>query len=76
MQAKLSPAAQQKYGPVFDVLLPYMPDIIASFSPLQPSAIFPGIAEYGVNRVIDGHNKIFLIYFVQASDGVWRLESM
>ncbi len=63
----LTPAAQDKYGRVFDALLPSMPGIVASFSPLQRSAILPGIAEYAVNRTIQGHNKLFLIYFVQAS---------
>jgi hypothetical protein len=38
--------------------------------------VSPGIGEYAVNRMIDGENQLFFIYFVRDADGVWRLDSM
>jgi hypothetical protein len=72
----LTPGAQRKYGPVFDALLPYMPQIVPSYSPLQRVSVSAEIAEYAVNRTIDGQDWIFLIYFVKDPDGVWRLDAM
>jgi PKD repeat protein len=72
----LTSSAQEKYGPVFDALLASMPSIVASYSPLQRVSLAPEIGEYAVNRTIDGRNRIFLIYFVHASDGVWRIDAM
>ena len=31
------------------------------------------MGEYAINPVIDGVNRVFLIYFVQDVDGVWRI---
>ena len=67
---------QTKYGSVLTTLLPQMPSIAASFSPLQSMTLGVGIGEYAVNRLVDGVNQIFLIYFVRGVDGVWRLDSM
>ena len=35
-----------------------------------------GVGEYAINRVIDGVNRIFLVYFLQGTDGVWRIDAM
>jgi hypothetical protein len=72
----LSPAAQEKYGPVFDLLGPNMAESIASLSFPSGLDIQNQIAEYGINRTIDGVNRIFLVYFLRGADGVWRLDSM
>ncbi|MBI3301589.1 MAG: hypothetical protein HYZ72_05875, partial [Deltaproteobacteria bacterium] len=72
----LTASAQRKYGPVFDRLLPYMPQIIASYSPLQQVSLSADIGEYAVMRVIDGQLRLFLIYFLKDADGVWRLDAM
>ena len=72
----LTPSARVKYGPVFDALLPYMPDIIRSYSPLQRVSVSENIGEYAVNRLIEDENMIFLIYFVKELDGTWRLAAM
>jgi hypothetical protein len=50
----LTPGAQDKYGPVFDVRLPQMPSIVGSFSSLQRVSPAPDIGEYAMNRTIDG----------------------
>ena len=72
----LNTAAKLKYLPVFQTLLPQMPQIIASYSPLHRISIFGEIGEYAINRTIGGTNNIFLIYFLRDSDGVWRLDAM
>ncbi len=72
----LTPGAQQEYADVFSILLPDMAALIASYSPLQRGFVASEVAEYAVNRIIEGHNKIFLIYFIKGADGVWRLDAM
>ena len=72
----LDASAQQRYGPVFDVLLPSMPQIAATFSDPQSVSLSDGIGEYAINRTINGENRIFFIYFGLNGDGVWRLGSM
>jgi hypothetical protein len=72
----LSGAGREKYGPVFDQLLPAMPSIIASFSPLRAGMASPRLMEYAVNRTIGGVNRIFFINFLRDSDGAWRVDSM
>lgn len=72
----LNANAQAKYGPVFDALLPSMPLIIASYSPLQRLQVYSNIGEYAVNRTIHGVNRIYLIYFLLDNDGVWRIDTM
>jgi Bacterial Ig domain/Glucodextranase, domain B len=75
MQA-LTASAQAQYASVFDALLPYLANIVSTWSALQPSSLDGESAEYGINKTIDGINRIFLIDFVFDSDGVWRLDSM
>jgi len=72
----LDASAQQRYGPVFDILLPSMPQIAATFSDPQSVSLSDGIGEYAINRTINGENRIFFIYFGRNGDGVWRLGSM
>jgi hypothetical protein len=72
----LDAAARERYGPVFDLLLPVMPQIVTTFSELQPVTLSDALGEYAVNRTIDGENLLFLIYFGRSGDGVWRLGAM
>jgi len=72
----LTPGAQEKYGPVFDVLLSYMAEIIASYSPLRQVSLSASIGEYAITRIIDGQNQLFLIYFLKGEDETWRLDVM
>ena len=69
-------AARQRYGPVFATLQANLPAIVQSFSPLQGLSLTDDFGEYAINRVIDGQNRIFLLYFGRNGDGVWRLGSM
>jgi glucodextranase-like protein len=72
----LNGAAQQRYAPVFNELLPFMPAIVASYSAPQPVSATGEMLEYAVNRTIDGVDSIFFIYALLDGDGVWRLDSM
>jgi len=72
----LNPRAREKYGPVFDALLPFMPEIIASYSPLARAGLSPTIGEYAVRRPDNGVHRLYLIYFLQGPDGVWRIDEM
>lgn len=72
----LSAPAREQYGPVFDLLLPRMPQIVASYSQLQRSLVGGSYSEYGVNRLIDGVDRIFLVAFVQNELGQWQIDSM
>jgi hypothetical protein len=72
----LDASAQRKYGPVFDALLPNMLQIVASFSAPQSVMLSGSLGEYAINRVINGENRIFFVYFGRNGDGVWRLGSM
>ncbi|MET0917176.1 MAG: Ig-like domain-containing protein [Burkholderiales bacterium] len=72
----LDPLARQRYGPVFSLLQPDLGTIVGTFSNLQGVSLTQEFGEYAVNRVIDGQNRIFFIYFGRNGDGVWRLGSM
>ena len=72
----LNTQAQGRYGPVFDALLPQLPQIVASYSVPQTGLISDALGEYAINRTIGGVNRIFFIYFVKDVDGVWRIDSM
>jgi hypothetical protein len=72
----LSHGAREQYGPIFEVLLPQMPQIVASYSPFQQSLVYGAYAEYGVNRIIDGIDRVFLIGLVTNEFGQWQVESM
>jgi len=72
----LSAGAQEKYGPVFDKIMPQMPALIASYSTLQRVSLAPHVGEYAINRTIDGVNRIFFVYFLQDATGAWLIDQM
>lgn len=72
----LTAGAQEKYGPVFDVLLPHMAAIVASYSPPARRSVGSDVGEYVIIHVINGKSHLFYIYFLKDYDGVWRLDSM
>ncbi|MES3001249.1 MAG: Ig-like domain-containing protein [Pseudomonadota bacterium] len=73
----LSPAAQEKYGPVFDALQPVYEQVISTWSAPITGTLSGSIGEYGViTTSSDGARQLFLINFIRGADGVWRLESM
>jgi hypothetical protein len=72
----LDPLARQRYGPVFSLLQPNFGAIVPTFSNPQGVSLTQEFGEYAVNRVIDGQNRLFFIYFGRNGDGVWRIGSM
>lgn len=72
----LSAGAQTIYGPVFDVLMPDMASITASFSAPQTGTLSSEIGEYVITRNLNGATNVFFVYFVKDATGVWRLDSM
>lgn len=72
----LNESAKRKYGPVFQTLLPHMSQIISSYSPLKRLSIAESIGEYAIVRPYSGQNRVYLIYFLKDTDGVWRVDGM
>jgi hypothetical protein len=72
----LNAGAKTKFRPVFDLLLPQMPAIIASYSPPLRVSVSESIGEYAVTRPYQGKTRVYLIYYLQDADGVWRLDEM
>lgn len=72
----LNDSAQQKYGPVIEALMPRMPQIVASYSPLAQASISEHIGEYAVTRMDGETKRLYLIYFLRDATGVWRIDGM
>src|SRR5690606_21559534 len=73
--AYISPGRRERYRKLFDGLAGRWPQIFATFTAMEPAILSSGFTEYAVNRTIDGENRLFLIYFAQDKNGVWRLPS-
>jgi len=72
----LSSGARTRYPQVWSVLASQLPQIVASYSLLEPLEISRNVAEFAVTRSIDGEAHVFFIAFVRGLDGVWRLDAM
>lgn len=72
----LSPESRDNYQPVFEALATEMRKVVRSFSALKQSQIHSEYAEYAIRSDDNGVDRLYLIYFVQDSDGVWRIASM
>jgi hypothetical protein len=72
----LDNSAKSKFGPVFDSIMPFASEIVASYSPLGKSSITSKIGEYAVSRLDGTQRKLYLIYFMLDADGVWRIDDM
>jgi hypothetical protein len=72
----LSEQARETYEPVFDALMPRMAEIVASYSEPKRSLVMGTYVEYGVNRVVNGANLVFLVGFVANDVGLWQLDTM
>ncbi|MCU7859081.1 MAG: hypothetical protein KZQ86_04450, partial [Candidatus Thiodiazotropha sp. (ex Lucinoma kastoroae)] len=66
----------EKYGRFFRYLLPKMPEIVASYSPLQVNSLAMDHASVHVVRSINDENRVFTISFNQDIFGVWRIIGM
>jgi hypothetical protein len=72
----LNESAKRKYQPVFESLKSQFPQIIASYSPLRRISITDNIGEYAIVRNVNNQNHVYLVYFLQDADGVWRVDAM
>lgn len=68
--------SRRRYEPVFDALRDHMGEIVSSYSDPIAVTLTEGMGEYAVNRIIDGEDYIFLIYFLKDGGGVWRVVEM
>jgi hypothetical protein len=72
----LTEGARVTYDPTFDALLAHFPTIVSTWSSPQASLVDDAFAEYGINKVINGIDRVFLIDFVLDDDGIWRIDAM
>lgn len=72
---QLSTELQSQFEPTIDALLPTMSQIIPTIKGYGPITLDTSFATYAVKRVTGGIAKIFLLDFLQESDGVWRIDS-
>lgn len=73
----MSDHAKDVYIAVLQALQNGLPSIATSFSELRTFALRPRLGEFAIRRTeVDGKTYMYLIYFRQGEDGVWRLESM
>ncbi|GMR19684.1 MAG: hypothetical protein BMS9Abin36_0279 [Gammaproteobacteria bacterium] len=72
----LTENAQYKYRPVFEALMPHFTEIVTSYSPLLRTGFSQDIAEYAIHRPFNGQHRLYLIYFLKAGDGLWRIDAM
>ncbi|MDD3516992.1 MAG: Ig-like domain-containing protein [Chromatiales bacterium] len=68
--------SRARYEPIFEALKEHFADIVASYSEPITVTLSPGMAEYAINRIIDGEDYIFLIYLMKDAWGVWRVTEM
>jgi hypothetical protein len=64
------------YENLFRYLLPEMPEVIESYSPLYVNHLASDHASFHVVSTIDGENYVFMICFNRDVFGVWRVYNM
>jgi hypothetical protein len=72
----LSSAARIRYAPVFALLAPQMPVIIANWAPPQTGSLDTEIAEYTVGRIVGGERHRYFILMLRDDRGVWQIDTM
>lgn len=72
----LSPGAQERFGPMFDVILPVIQQNLSSWQPPQLITINGRYAEYLVLRDKDGTQYGYPVTFQRMPDGTWKLTNL
>lgn len=72
----LSKDRQKDDAKVFYLLLPYMTDIISTYSGLVMINVTPTYGEYAVGEHFNGTDRVFMIQLKRDSHGVWHVEGM
>lgn len=65
-----------KYKAVFEALRPNLASVVSQLGTIQSGTIGAEMAEYAVARDTVGGPRVFLVYFIQGEDGVWRIDGM
>jgi hypothetical protein len=69
-------ASRSRYEPALTALIADLPRIASEMTELSLVSAEGGLAELATTRVQDGGPRLYLIYFVQAADGRWRILRM
>jgi hypothetical protein len=73
---QLSITARARYGPVLTRIAPGLRAAVATWTLPQSGALGAEIAEYWVQRTVEGVKRAYLIYLLRNPDGIWQLDSM
>ena len=68
--------ARDRYSSVFAALGTSLPTIAGQLGNLSNIALTEDMAELTVTRQVGSDMQLFMIYLIQGSDGVWRIETM
>jgi hypothetical protein len=74
--ALLTEQARHSYGPVLDVLMPFMSEIVSEWSEPRRLSGSESRADYAVVRTTGGVQGIYVFSFVRGEDGNWLIDSM
>lgn len=72
----ITPYLRDKYGQVFTTLGPGLPAALESLGTLEPGWFRSDHAEYWVIRETPEGQQAFLLDFIRAHDGIWRIDGM
>lgn len=71
----LTPGAQIRYRPTFEVLSADLPQIVATFPAIRLVNVGQGVAEYGIARVQRGVTRLYLIELGLDKQGFWKIQA-
>ena len=72
--------AQDKYGAIFNELMPVLSDVAAKLGayPIELVNVDDNIAQYSIasDEIIDGQPRTatYFIYFIKDMDGLWKID--
>ncbi len=67
--------SKDKYKRVFLDLGTDLPLIISSLPDIVFVSFYGNVAEYAINRLEDGMNRLYFIYFIGDENGLWKIDS-
>ncbi len=65
--------SKDKYKRVFLDLGTDLPSIISSLPDIVFVSFYGNVAEYAINRLEDGINRLYFIYFIRDESGLWKI---
>lgn len=73
---RMAPDSRSTYRAYFGALAPHLGEIVGGFSDIQSLQRSSGLASYALLTSLHGQPRTFVVQFVQAADGVWRIASL